>query len=391
MTNKLSSISETIVHFFNSKLISSSLFSNSSSINNNNHKRYLNDVYIDTEDLYDLLQLIFQVIDRIGNRTLINDLLLILFTESRQRSPDILYIFDWIKTNLWVIIGHKDVELLIKYVKLFRPLPSEIISEYDAFERVKYQNPLLVFSSTLVAKEVWCEKTHEIITERRKQIFWDQATLNHQRKTASKRLNSLIKQASITFNKSNRVTPSKLNDVNDSIRIIKVNDKIKRSETEPTDEILKSKPMPQQNPTRYPFDRSRTDPQLRSKQNNFVVNFSVIESVNSYDVRRSRSNSQSQSQSQYEMSSCMQVNSQENNDQLIIQSVASLDQYEYENPNIYFPHISETDTNIPDDIEQTEIDTIPLTSKFQGISNGVSVVMSLEELCERESLVSSTD
>jgi hypothetical protein len=153
---------------------------------------------IDSKSLYDLLMLLRVAMDRVdGSHS--HNLLSLLFVESKNEFPDLRVIFKWIKTRLRFIIHLKDAEILVKYVSLFRPLTSETLSEYEAFQIVDQQDPLLLYSRDLIGKEEWCEKTDIFIFERKRKIDRDRSRIV-ERKTSCTvgdgRLSELVRSAS---------------------------------------------------------------------------------------------------------------------------------------------------------------------------------------------------
>jgi hypothetical protein len=195
---KASSFGETIQRFLSPR-------------RNSLHSQYYpNSSYLDLMSLYDLCLLIKSTIQSLGARSLIHDFLLMLFVECNESSPDVDYVLSWIRSRLWIALPPKDAEMLLKFMKLFRPLPSEEISEYDSFLCMEERDPLLLSSShshNVMSKEQWCELTSLFIKNRLEELFWDRAKLKSERKVLDGKFRSLVRLASDIL-QSKRISPA---------------------------------------------------------------------------------------------------------------------------------------------------------------------------------------
>lgn len=192
-------------------LPSSYTLSLTSSIQNNflsnNSATSSSSTFIDLESLYELCLILKDAIQQLGASSIIHDFLLMLYVESGEKSPDLSYVMDWIKSRLWIYIPESDAELLIKYFKLFHPLSTENYTEYDGFRLMLERDPLLLSVRQLPLKAVWCEQMKSFIHERSHELFWDRAKFNQERKFLSGKVRSFAKLASGIF-QSNKVSPS---------------------------------------------------------------------------------------------------------------------------------------------------------------------------------------
>jgi hypothetical protein len=212
LQRQLSSFSETITSFSESvkSILPSKSFSKLSS------SPHHSDSHLDLSSLYDLCMILKDMILQLGARAIIHDFLLMLYVECTEKSPDPNYVINWIKSRFWLRILEQDAELLIEYMKLFHPLTTENLSEYDGFLNMLDQDPLLLYVATnpsptntnisLPSKEKWCEKMSNFVKERAGQLFWDRAKLNHERKLISRKFRSFTRLVSGNF-QSNKVTP----------------------------------------------------------------------------------------------------------------------------------------------------------------------------------------
>jgi hypothetical protein len=180
---------------------------------------------IDTGNLFDLLMHLKLVIQNVGGKYHAHDLLLLIFVECRNDVYDFQLIIDWIKTRLWDVISIKDAKMLLKFVALYRPLPSEIISEFDAFQRANEQDPLLFYTQNEICKERWCAKTDKFISERKNQIYWDQAKILERKRIGDGRLMKLVRMASSGFLHKAKVIPGDVAKAENSVNLRKAQKK----------------------------------------------------------------------------------------------------------------------------------------------------------------------
>jgi hypothetical protein len=99
---------------------------------------------------------------------LLHELLFMLFKQAQSLSTNHSRIIQWMKSNLSLIVHPNDATLLIRYLQLFLPLPSESLNQTDSFQQFILANPLqlqIILSSSLSQKE-WCEKMDVVISER---------------------------------------------------------------------------------------------------------------------------------------------------------------------------------------------------------------------------------
>ena len=237
MSERLKSLSFTLIKFFNLK---------SSSIEKN--------LLLNINSLYSLLLLItshFQ--EHFNNKEIFYDFLLLLFIETRNISfsnsssssstsssshstsyssssssptqKNYQNITNWLESRGNLIITSKDVKLLLQYLALFRPLRSENILEYEAFERIKEQNPLLVQTSQIQ----WCEETIQFIQRRIKEIKEDEE-INPTFQTKPSGIKNLFRG----FSFNNQVTKiSPLEEAEDSIVVRKSTSPLKMKNSSP--------------------------------------------------------------------------------------------------------------------------------------------------------------
>jgi hypothetical protein len=223
LQRQLSSFSESIKSIIPSKSFSQLSLSSS--------PPHRHDSHLDLSSLYDLCMLLKDMILQLGARAIIHDFLLMLYVECSEKSPDLSYVINWIKSRFWLRILEEDAQLLIEYMKLFHPLTTEGLSEYDGFLYMLDQDPLLLYVATdpmtqrtraggegsskaaavagalnspLISKEKWCEKMSIFVKERATELFWDRAKLNHERKVIGRKLRSFTRLLSLP---SSKVTP----------------------------------------------------------------------------------------------------------------------------------------------------------------------------------------
>jgi hypothetical protein len=174
--------------------------------------------------------------------------------ECRNAVPDLNLIIEWVKTRLWLVLSLQDAEMLVKYITLFRPLPSEVISEFDAFQRANQQDPLLFSCHDVLCKEEWCKKTDKFISERKNQIYWDQARIFERRRKpiGNQRISKLLRMAS-GFNKAK---------VNPDAGIAKAENSVNLRKAQ---QFNRHSSFPPQSGKRHPHspcNRSGTDPHI---------------------------------------------------------------------------------------------------------------------------------
>jgi hypothetical protein len=119
---------------------------------------------------------------------LLHELLFMLFKQAQSLSTNHSRIIQWMKSNLSLIVHPNDATLLIRYLQLFLPLPSESLNQTDSFQQFILANPLqlqIILSSSLSQKE-WCEKMDVVISERT-------IAINKERFFLIKRLGSFLR------------------------------------------------------------------------------------------------------------------------------------------------------------------------------------------------------
>jgi hypothetical protein len=228
---------------------------------------------IDTRNLYDLLMILKLIIGR--ECYYAHDMLLVIFVECRNEVPDLNLIIEWVKTRLWLVLSPQDAEMLVKYITLFRPLPSEVISEFDAFQRANQQDPLLFSCQDVLCKEEWCKKTDDFISERKNQIYWDQAGIFERKPIGNQRISKLLRMAS-GFNKAKVSPEAGIAKAENSVNLRKAQ-QFNRHSSFPPQSGLKRHPH-------SPCNRSGTDPNmLASNQANTKLTWSSVRNFEDND------------------------------------------------------------------------------------------------------------
>mmetsp|Transcript_12249 Transcript_12249/g.18555 ORF Transcript_12249/g.18555 Transcript_12249/m.18555 type:complete len:268 (+) Transcript_12249:101-904(+) len=124
---------------------------------------------INCEQLYELLQLLSPLFTI--HTQLEDDFLKILFIESRNDKPDVHSIINWSITRLNFYMEYYYADMLVRYVRLFRPDNEEIIDEYDAYERARRQRPLHIPTNN---KKVWSIRVQRLIGRAKRNSFIEQ-------------------------------------------------------------------------------------------------------------------------------------------------------------------------------------------------------------------------
>jgi hypothetical protein len=185
----------------------------------------LNPQNINVSKLYDQLQLLRKGIEVVGE-DMIHDFLLMLFVECRNDTPDVSKVVSWMKSRLRIIIHPKDAEMLLKFMKLFRPLPSEEISEYDSFLCMEERDPLLLSSShshNVMSKEQWCEETVQFILRKQNEIYLSRVIMMENQKPVKEAvgLSRFVRFPSFSVS-SATVVPIGISTAEDSISLQKI-------------------------------------------------------------------------------------------------------------------------------------------------------------------------
>jgi hypothetical protein len=123
-----------------------------------------------TSAIYNFLRLLNRALSYSTTMTddRFHEMLFMLFKQAQSLSTNHSRIIQWMKSDLSLIVHPNDATLLIRYLQLFLPLPSESLNQTDSFQQFILANPLqlqIILSPSLSKKE-WCEKMDAVISER---------------------------------------------------------------------------------------------------------------------------------------------------------------------------------------------------------------------------------
>lgn len=139
---------------------------------------------------------------------LLHEMLFLLYRQAQACFPNYSQVIQWMKLNLSLIVHLNDAILLIKYLKLFLPLPSESLNQIDYFRQFVQANPLQLhtFLSSPISKKKWCEKMDIVISERT-------VAINNEKFFLFKRVYSFLRVSITCCNSKNQIYPFPLEEV----------------------------------------------------------------------------------------------------------------------------------------------------------------------------------
>jgi hypothetical protein len=152
--------------------------------------------------IYNFLRLLNRSLSYSTNLTdeLLHELLFMLFKETQALFPNYSRIMQWMKSNLSLIVHPNDATLLIQYLKLFLPLPSESLNQSESFHQFILADPLQLQIISFISKKEWCEKMDVMISDRT-------LSIENERYLLTKRLFSILRTSISCSITSNRVSP----------------------------------------------------------------------------------------------------------------------------------------------------------------------------------------